>query len=174
MSYEIHPETPVEGVLLERLFGPGVRQSQEGQRRRCAELGLPFEPPQVLSNSRLAVEAAEFAREAGRHAEFHRAVLGAYFAGSQDIGDVEVLSAVAAEIGLDPVALRVQLAEGAYSSVREAAYQEARGLGITGVPTFIFAGGVRVVGAQPLEYFRRVLEETVSTWRSNGMMGHQG
>ncbi len=161
MSYEIHPETPVEGVLLERLFGPGVRQSQEGQRRRCAELGLPFEPPEVLSNSRLAVEAAEFARDAGRHAEFHRALLGAYFALGRDIGDLEVLSGLAAETGLDPVALRAQLAAGVYSSVREAAYQEARGLGITGVPTFIFAGGVRVVGAQPLEYFRRVLEEMV-------------
>jgi predicted DsbA family dithiol-disulfide isomerase len=161
VSYEIHPETPVEGVLLERLFGPGVRQSQEGQRRRCAELGLPFEPPQVLSNSRLAVEAAEFARDAGRHAEFHRALLGAYFTLGRDIGDLEVLSGLAAETGLDPVALRAQLAAGAYSSVREDAYQEARALGITGVPTFIFAGGVRVVGAQPLEYFRRVLEEMV-------------
>ncbi len=159
MSYEIHPETPVEGVLLEHLFGPGVRQSQEGQRRRCAELGLPFEAPRVLSNSRQAVEAAEFARDASKHAEFHRAALAAYFARSQDIGDVELLSGLAVEVGLDPVALREELAAGRYAGVREAAYQEARGLGITGVPTFIFAGGARVVGAQPLDHFRRLLEQ---------------
>jgi len=161
VSYEIHPETPVEGVLLERLFGPGVRQSQEGQRRRCAEFGLPFEPPQILSNSRLAVEAAEFARDAGKHAEFHRALLSAYFALGRDIGDLEVLSGLAAETGLDPDALCEELAARRYAPAREAAYQEARGLGITGVPTFIFAGDARVVGAQPLEHFRRMLEEMV-------------
>ena len=31
-------------------------------------------------------------------------------------------------------------------------------LGVTGVPTFLFESGRKVVGAQPLEYFRRVLE----------------
>jgi predicted DsbA family dithiol-disulfide isomerase len=79
VSYEIHPETPPEGVPLERLFGPGIRTQQEGLQRRCVELGLHFEPAALLSNSRRAVEAAEFARENGKHAEFHREVLTAYF-----------------------------------------------------------------------------------------------
>lgn len=158
MSYEIHPETPLEGVLLERLFGPGFRQRQESQRRRCAELGLPFEAPQRLSNSRLVIEASEFARDAGKHHEFHRAALSAYFARSQDIGDLDVLCELAAEIGLDTAALRQELAAGRYAGRREAAHEEARGLGITGVPTFIFTGGARVVGAQSLDDFRRLLE----------------
>jgi len=150
-------------VLLERLFGPGIGQSQEGQRRRCAELGLPFEAPRLLSNSRLVVEAAESARDAGKHPEFHRAALAAYFARSQDIGDPEVLANLAVELGLDPVALRKELAAGRYAGVREAAYEEARGLGITGVPTYIFTGGTRVVGAQPLDHFRRLLEGMVGS-----------
>jgi predicted DsbA family dithiol-disulfide isomerase len=158
VSYEIHPETPPGGVLLERLFGPGMGQRQESMRRRCAALGLPFEPPRLLSNSRLVIEASEFARDAGKHHEFHRAALASYFARSQDIGDLDVLSELAAEIGLDPVALRQELAAGRYAGRRKAAHEEACGLGITGVPTFIFAGGARVVGAQPLDDFRRVLE----------------
>lgn len=157
MSYEIHPETPAEGVLLERLFGPGFRQGQESQRQRCAELGLPFMAPTLLSNSRLAVEAAEFARDAGKHPEFHRAILAAYFAHSQDIGDLDVLGELAAEVGLDPAALRHALTTDLYAGKRRAAQEEARGLGITGVPTYIFPGAIRVVGAQPLGHFRRLL-----------------
>jgi predicted DsbA family dithiol-disulfide isomerase len=114
--------------------------------------------PELLSNSRLAVEAAEFARDAGKYSGFHRAVLAAYFARSQDIGDLDVLGELAAEVGLDPAALRQALATGLYADTRQAAHDEARRLGITGVPTYIFAGGVRVVGAQPLGHFRRMLE----------------
>ena len=158
VSYEIHPETPPEGVLLERLFGPGIRQGQESQRRRCAELDLPFEGPRFLSNSRMVIEASEFARDAGKHPLFHRAALAAYFARSQDIGDVDILSGLAADIGLDTAALRQELAAGRYAGRRTAAHDEACGLGITGVPTFIFAAGARVVGAQPLDEFRRLLD----------------
>jgi predicted DsbA family dithiol-disulfide isomerase len=157
VSYEIHPDTPLTGVLLEQLFGPGVRMHQEGQRRRCLELGLPFAPGPLLSNSRLAVEAAEFARDAGKHPDFHRAVLAAYFAEGEDIGDVEVLARVAEQVAVDSAGLREALANGAYAGRRRAVEQEAHGLGITGVPTYFFAGGPRVVGAQPLDYFRRVL-----------------
>jgi predicted DsbA family dithiol-disulfide isomerase len=118
---------------------------------------LPFEPPKLLSNSRLAVEAAEFARDGGAHALFHRGVLAAYFAHSQDIGDVEVLAEVAAQAGLDAAVLRQDLAAGTFAVRREAAEADARGLGVTAVPTYLFTGGYRVVGAQTLDHFRRAL-----------------
>jgi predicted DsbA family dithiol-disulfide isomerase len=157
VSYEIHPDTPPEGISLERLFGPGAAQRLEPLRQRCVELGLPFNPSSRLSNTRLAVEAAEFARDAGKLPGFHRAALAAYFAQSQDIGDLEVLARLAEEIGLDAAALKEALAGGAYAARRRAIEQEAAALGITGVPTFFFAGGPKVVGAQPLDYFRRLL-----------------
>ena len=158
MSYEIHPDTPPDGALLAELFGPGLLQGQEHLRLRCVELGLPFVPPVRLSNSRLAVEAAEFARDAGKHQEFHRAVLSAYFADSLNIGDVSVLEQIAAGVGLDGATLRRALTSGQYADSRRAIENEAHSLGITGVPTFFFESGPKVVGAQPLEYFRRVLE----------------
>ena len=158
MSYEIHPDTPPDGVLLADLFGPGLLQGHEHLRLRCVELSLTFVPPVRLSNSRHAVEAAEFARDAGKHQEFHRAVLSAYFADSLDIGDVGVLERIAAGVGLDGAALRQALASGQFVERRRTIENEAHSLGITGVPTFLFESGRKVVGAQPLEYFRRVLE----------------
>jgi predicted DsbA family dithiol-disulfide isomerase len=144
-------------VPLEKLFGPGASRFLEPLRERCAELGLPFDPPSRLSNTRPAVEAAEFARDAGKLPEFHRAVLTAYFAHGEDIGDVEVLVRIAEGVGLDAAALREALASGACGGRRRSTELEAAGLGITGVPTFFFAGGPKVVGAQPLEYFRRLV-----------------
>jgi predicted DsbA family dithiol-disulfide isomerase len=144
-------------VPLERLLGPGAARRLEPLRQRCLELGLPFEPPAKLSNTRMAVEAAEFARDAGKYPEFHRKVLAAYFAESQDIGDVDVLARIAEGQSLDAAALREALATGAYAERRQAAEEEAHRLGVTGVPTYFFTGGVRVVGAQPLEYFRHLL-----------------
>jgi predicted DsbA family dithiol-disulfide isomerase len=156
VSYEIHPETPAGGVRLEELFGPRHKEMQAPLAARCRELGLALQAPDVLSNSRLAVEAAEFAREAGKHGAFHRAVLAAYFAHGRDIGDIEVLQEVATEAGLDPAALSKALEEGRCADRREAVEQEAHRLGVQAVPTFIFDDGARVVGAQPLEYFRRL------------------
>jgi predicted DsbA family dithiol-disulfide isomerase len=156
VSYEIHPETPPGGVRLEDLFGPRYKEMQAPLAARCRELGLALQAPEVLSNSRLAVEAAEFAREAGKHGVFHRAVLAAYFAYGRDIGDIGVLCEAATEAGLDPAALTRALEEGRCADRREAIEREAHQLGVHAVPTFIFADGARVVGAQPLDYFRRL------------------
>jgi predicted DsbA family dithiol-disulfide isomerase len=112
----------------------------------------------LLSNSRYAVEAAESARDKGKHSEFHRAVLAAYFADGKDIGDVEVLAALAERSGLDPGLLREELSASAYAGRRRAAEIEAHDLGVSAVPAFLFADGTRVVGAQPLDYFRGLLE----------------
>jgi predicted DsbA family dithiol-disulfide isomerase len=156
VSYEIHPETPAGGVRLEELFGPRHKEMQAPLAARCRELGLALQAPEVLSNSRLAVEAAEFAREAGKHGAFHRAVLAAYFARGRDIGDIGVLREAATEVGLDAEALAEALARGSYVDRRVAVEQEAHRLGVHAVPTFIFDDGARVVGAQPLDYFRRL------------------
>ena len=158
MSYEIHPETPVGGVGLESLFGPGYKERQQGIADRCRELDLPFQPAEVLSNSRLAVEAAEFARDAGAFGAFHRACLTAYFGSGLDIGDMAVLRELAGQVQLDATALEEALTTGRYSRRRTAAEEEARRLRITAVPTFIFDESARVVGAYPLDHFRRLLQ----------------
>ncbi len=144
-------------MRLESLFGPGYRQRQQAIAERYRELGLAFQGPEVLSNSRAAIEAAEFARDAGRFGAFHRAVLAAYFARGLDIGDREVLREVGEETGLDGKALVEAIGSGWYADQRTAAEGEARRMGVTAVPTFALADGTRVVGAQPLEYFRRLL-----------------
>jgi predicted DsbA family dithiol-disulfide isomerase len=50
-----------------------------------------------ISNSRPALQAAEFSRDQGRFDAFHDALLQAYFAAGLDIGDREVIAQHAGE-----------------------------------------------------------------------------
>lgn len=155
---EIHPETPPEGSDLHRLFG---REQFEGMqvslKAMAHRYGIPYNPSSRMPNSRKALEAAEFARDAGRFQEFHRILMRASFVQQLDIGSIEVLKALAAEAGLDPSALETALTDGRYSTRREADAALARRLNVRSTPTFIINDTVTIVGAQPPERFREVL-----------------
>lgn len=159
VSFEIHPETPPGGMPYSDLFpGRDMAPVQEGLRRRAEELGLPFGRVERISNSRLAIEAAELARDEGLFAEFSRAVFRAYFADARDIGDAAVLGELGAGIGLPVGQLMAALEEGRYAGRRRETAAEAARQGFSGVPTFVFAGGEVMVGAQPLSAFRTLLD----------------
>ncbi len=160
VSFEIHPETRAEGVPLAELFpGRDMEASAEGMRRRAEDFDLPYRPSQRLSNSRLAIEASEFARDQGKFEEFHRAVFQAYFAKVEDIGDLAVLRRLAEEAGLDPDEMGEALDSGRYAARRQAVQEEAARYGFGGVPAFTFEGRYALVGAQPLDVFRELLDK---------------
>ncbi len=128
--------------------------------------------PEVISNSRLALEASEYARERGRHEAFHEAVFRKFYGEGQDIGRWDVLRAAAVAVRLDPEGMQRETAAGRYRAAVDAQSAEAHAMGITGVPTFIFDGRYVVVGAQPYEAFRgvmgRIMAGGIRSSRSEG------
>ncbi len=128
--------------------------------------------PEVIPNSRLALEASEYARERGRHEAFHEAVFRKFYGEGQDIGRWDVLWAAAVAVGLDPEGMQRETAAGRYRAAVDAQIAEAQAIGITGVPTFIFDGRYAVVGAQPYEVFRgvmgRIMAGGIRSSRSEG------
>jgi predicted DsbA family dithiol-disulfide isomerase len=126
-------------------------------RTMGAEFGITFVDRPFLSNSRPALQAAEFAREQGRFNEFHPALFSAYFSHGLDIGDLDVLSEIARDAGLDAVAMKNVLQSGKYMQTLARAQEEAARLGVTGVPTFLIEDKKTIVGAQPLDVFRKTL-----------------
>ncbi|MFQ5342774.1 MAG: DsbA family protein [Anaerolineae bacterium] len=155
-AFELHPETPPEGMRLPWADDPRYEAMAERLREMAAKAGLPMNPPAWISNSRRALEAAEYAREQGKHQAFHDAVFRAYFAEGQDIGDWGVLQEIAEAVDLDGTAMREAVERGAYRAGVDAQIGEARRLRITGVPTYIL-GNLAVVGAQPYEVFQRAM-----------------
>lgn len=160
VSYEIHPETPPEGTLLKDQF-PGA--DLEAMYNRLNEAGKPygieFGEITLLSNSQKALEASEYAREHGKFDEMHERLFHAYFTETKDIGDVPFLLGIAEDIGLDPNDLKEALEQEKYVPVLKKAVQEGKQLEVTGTPTFLINNKYKVVGAQPIDVFRNVLEQ---------------
>ncbi|WP_323149450.1 DsbA family oxidoreductase [Pseudomonas oryzihabitans] len=103
----------------------------------AAEYGMVLRLPPVQPRSRLALEAAEFARDHDRFDAFHLAVFQAFFEEGRDIGDLEVLLDLARRNGLDSEALKASLTRGEHTDVVLHAEDRAEALGITAVPTLL-------------------------------------
>jgi predicted DsbA family dithiol-disulfide isomerase len=126
------------------------------------EAGMEMVTPEVIPNSRRALEASEYAREQGQHEPFHTAVFDKLYREGQDISRWEVLRAAAEEVNLDPDAVQRETETGKYRAAVDDQIAQARALGITGVPTYIFDNRYAVVGAQPYEVFQQAMAELAS------------
>lgn len=158
MSYELHPEAPPEGVkLAERFRGRDMAPFYENLKVRGSELGIVFNPHTLLSNSRKALLASEYARDMGRYGAFHENMFSAYLTKSQDIGLDVVIAAVAQESGLDPDETLAAVGDGRYDSRLADAIRAGRQLGLTGIPLFVVNDKYKITGTQPLEIFRDLL-----------------
>jgi predicted DsbA family dithiol-disulfide isomerase len=124
-------------------------------------LGVKMNFPNVKPRSRLAHEAAAWARARGQFDAMHEAIFRAYFERGEDIGDTNTLVALAASGGLDGEALRQALDSHSHLEAVLADETQAARYGLTGVPAFIAARTV-LFGVQPadsLEAFVRQASE---------------
>ena len=128
-------------------------------RRSGAPFGIAFGDVTILSNSRNALEAGEFARDQGKYELFHEALFHAYFTETKDIGRMDVITGLAEKSGLDAAEMQAALKEKQYLPRLEQVTREARQNGINSAPTFLIDGRHAVVGAQPIEVFRETLQK---------------
>jgi predicted DsbA family dithiol-disulfide isomerase len=154
-AYLLRPDTPDEGMPHPIPYT--IRQQRgAAMRAMMAEAGLTYVENDWVSNSRKALEAAEYARDQGVFDAFHRAVFHAYFSEGWDIGKLEVLEDVAREVGLDPTAVADAVTSGRYTDRVDEDLALAQHIGLRGVPAFII-GNRAIVGAQPYEVFEQVM-----------------
>lgn len=153
-GYEIHPETPAEGVPAEALVRRGLGGRWRQVEAFAAEAGAPIARPPLLPSSRLALEGAEMARGEGKLAGYRERVFGAYFTEGMDIGDVNNLCRLAGEAGIDRRRFEDALRARSFRDAVDQNREDAEDLLVTGVPAF-FLHGVAVVGAQSPEAYRR-------------------
>jgi predicted DsbA family dithiol-disulfide isomerase len=160
VSFELHPETPPEGMLLsERFKGYDLSSFYNQLRARGKEVGVVFGTHTLLSNSRLALIASEYARDEGRYDSFHENMFHAYFTEGLDIGKTDVIAAVAKKSGLDEKETLSAVGDGRYASRLNETRKEASLIGLTGVPLFVIENKHKIVGAQPIETFRDLLDK---------------
>ena len=159
LPYELHPEAPVEGIPRETYFrGARFEQMRSHLETIAAEVGLTMKQRDVIINSRRALGAAEFAREHGKFDAMHLALLKAHWEGTSRLENVDDLVRLGTEVGLDATELRAAIDEDRYAAVIDDNRIEAESLGINAIPAHIFGRRYLVLGAQPYEAFKQVID----------------
>ncbi|MGH3827589.1 MAG: DsbA family oxidoreductase [Pseudonocardiaceae bacterium] len=126
-------------------------------------MGVPIVLPQVSPQpySRLAFEGFAYAEEHDLGRRYTERVFRAFFVQQRDIGRAEVLTEVAAELGLDADDFRAALDSGRHAQTHPRALRRARELEITTVPTLLVEGR-RLEGVPSAAALHRLLNEAVS------------
>jgi predicted DsbA family dithiol-disulfide isomerase len=127
----------------------------------AGEEGLVYRPdlvkrqPNTIDCHRLI----HWAEAKGKAAEMKQRLMELYFQGEGDLTDINVLVQAAADCGLDADDVRRRLATDEDVARISAQAQEAADKGISGVPTYVFAGKYAVSGAQPADQLARAIRE---------------
>ena len=164
-GFPLHPKVPANGLRLEDYFSGKIDNIEKmitSMKKTAAGLGLPFGDMRHIYNTRLAQELAVWADEKGRGAAFHHAVFAAYFVENNNIGDPDVLTALATSVGLDRRMARAVMAERQYQKQVDADWKAAAEKSVQAVPTF-FAGSYRLVGTQPYEKLKHLVGKSKTT-----------
>jgi predicted DsbA family dithiol-disulfide isomerase len=165
-AFFLNPNIPPEGHDFRsymRAKGGGqvpLEQFFEAPRRMGTAVGLIFNFEQIERAPNTLLSHRLIALTPGAHREaVIDAIYGAYFEHGRDIGDREVLAAIAAEAGLDAEEMRRALQGNAAQQQVEEEARWAQRQGITGVPFFVFNSRLALSGAQPPEALLRALRQ---------------
>lgn len=166
-SYELDPnaeENPglnMHEYLAEKKGMPAeqAKQMNESVGQQAAELGLTYNFDTMQhTNTFDAHRVAKYAAEQGKGEEITERLLHAYFTESKLISDHATLIAIAEEVGLNPDKVTELLKVDDYALHVRGDEEQARQIGVQGVPFFVFNEKYAVSGAQPEEAFREVMD----------------
>ncbi len=170
-SYELIPDTPVDfdgtpGEFLMQHKGMDATQVQQmyAQSAQMAQSeGLNFNVDATRHTKTLkAHELLHFAKAHGKQSEMVERLFQAYFEDGKHIGQVPQLAELAADVGLDAAEATKALESGELAAAVANDIVQARDLGVTGVPFFVFNGKYAVSGAQAPEGFLEILNKVAA------------
>jgi predicted DsbA family dithiol-disulfide isomerase len=172
-SFELDPDWPKDLretalTMLSRKYRMPAEQARAAEARIAglaqAE-GLGFDPDRPVGNTFDLHRVIQLGRAKGVQQELLTALNRAYFAQARQVFDPGVITEVAASAGLDSGAVTEVLDSEAYADAVRQDEREARELGITGVPFFVFDMALGVSGAQPADTFTSALDQA---WARRG------
>jgi len=164
MPYELRPY-PNETLKPEEHYLQSTwKQSVYPMAKQMGvHIVLPNVSPQPYTH--LAFEGYQYAKEKGKGNEYNDRMLRAFFQEEQNIGDIDVLTELAGEVGLDKAKYRKALEKRTYKEAHkkalEHAYNEVK---ITAVPTFII-GDTMIAGVRSKETLEQVINDELSKQR---------
>ncbi len=165
--FELNPDIPWDGVPRAHFFASrGITAEKAAETdaelvRLGAASGIQFRFDLIrrIPNTRYSHLLVAYAARHGRQGEVKDRIMRGYFEEGVNIGDVDELARLGAEVGLPAAECRHALIIRSGQDGVVAAERHAMLLGITGVPSFIFDGQYTISGAQEVPIFAQVLDQ---------------
>lgn len=158
---EIHPDNPPEGRPLSELGYPPQhwQMLMTNLSRLAAEEGVSLPERTFTTNSRQALKLAQAAleHEPAVFESLNRALYEAYFLRGENIGDMQVLRALARSSGAGEALVERAWNDRHYDAVLDDNQARAVRMGIHGTPAWVFGGRV-CSGVIPLEAMRSAVQ----------------
>jgi predicted DsbA family dithiol-disulfide isomerase len=166
-SFELDPSSPrgereSNLAMLSKKFGksPAEALALDGQVGNLARAeGLGFDSGRPLGNTFDVHRVLHLGLDRGVQHALLSSVNEAYFAQARDVFDGDVITEVAAGAGLDAAEVGKVFDSGAYADEVRQDELQARQIGISGVPFFVFDMALGASGAQPTELFTSALNQ---------------
>jgi predicted DsbA family dithiol-disulfide isomerase len=150
--------------LAERLPpGISVPFAEKSLTEAGRELGIDFHFEKLgpLPNTSEAHRLVQLATDEGRHSNVAAAVFRAYFERGADIGDREVLAAIATEAGLAERTIQAFRETRAGDNALVGSEDRLRGFGVRSVPNLLFGGRVLVPGTVNVATYVHALDQAL-------------
>jgi predicted DsbA family dithiol-disulfide isomerase len=165
-SFELDPDALDTGEtniqMLSKKFGMPIAQARQAEERVAglahAE-GLGYEPERPIGNTFDLHRVIHLGRDKGAQGALISGIYQAHFAQNRPIFDAGVITTVATKAGLDADDVRKVLDSDEYADAVRGDEAQARALGISGVPFYVFDMALGVSGAQPVATFEVALAE---------------
>lgn len=148
------PDMPMEGkdrkAHFADKFGTDFDMSKMTQTllAEAGDIEFNFDKMERVPNTVDAHRLIGWAYGQGVQADVAEAVFEAYFTLGQDIGQAGVLAGIAERCGMDRTIVSNLLSTDKDRDVIRAGAMQAAGMGVQGVPFYIFASTVAISGAQ--------------------------
>lgn len=154
--FELHPEIPEDGWQLTDNRG---RRLYDRLATECEQAGLAFRRPEIVPNTRRALETTEWVRANApdRLAAVHRSFFDAVFVRGDPISDPEVVNDIVAGAGADAEAARAAVERGELKQAVDRSREEAIDAGAAGAPAWLIEGRALITGVQAPDFFERVV-----------------
>lgn len=156
-GFELNPDTPAEGLRLETGANsdlrPGMWASVDALAKK-ADLTIP--EPQWIPNTRLAHELVELGKKFDVKNPLIESIYQAYFISRKDIGHADVLTSVAADMGLSFKQILSALEPQRYRKLLDFHRIEAHRYQFPGMPGFVYKGKT-YFGALSTEAWEKIL-----------------
>jgi len=142
---------------------------------QARQAGLTFNFENMISiNTFDAHRLIQLAQSKGNATGAVEKLFKAYFTDNIDVSNHEELVALAVASGLEETEVRSVLSSNSFSEEVRADEQEARQLGISGVPFFVVNRKYAISGAQPINVFLDTLNKAWSEQQNTGFIKVDG